>query len=125
MRSASMKKVWAVIRAGLWWEGSPYRGTTVYNKHYLHAVHGFEQLSYTTPESDSLQGINFRPNVKGIGQPANIGVLSGTIVLEEDTASKFISHQTLFIEIIIYSPQCCQTFQILDQCRYHRRLMKL
>ena len=61
----------------------------------IHTVHGFEQLSYTTPESDLLESINFRPNVKGTGQPANIGVLSGTIVLEEDTASKFISHQSL------------------------------
>ena len=94
-------------------------------KHYLHAVHGFEQLSYTTPESVSLQGINFSPNVKGTGQPDNIGVISGIIVLEEDTASKFISHQTLFVELIICSSQCCQTFRILDQCQYHRRLMKL
>ena len=61
----------------------------------IHAVHGFEQLSYTTPESDILQSINFRPNVKGTGQPAYIGLISGTIVLEEDTASKFISHQSL------------------------------
>ena len=60
----------------------------------LYAVHGFEQLSYTTPESVTLQGVNFRPNVKGTGQPANIGIISGTIVLEEDTASKFI--QCLF-----------------------------
>ena len=59
--------------------------------HSLHAVHGFEQLSYTTPESDALQGINFRPNVKGTGQPVNIQVIVGMIDLEEDTASKFIS----------------------------------
>ena len=76
-------------------------------RRYLHTVHGFEQLSYTTPESDILQGINFRPNVKGTGQSLNIGVLSGTIVLEEDTASKFISHQTPFIELIICSTQLC------------------
>ena len=61
----------------------------------IHTVHGFEQLSYTTPESDILQSINFRPNVKGTGHPASIGVISGIIVLEEDTASKFISHQSL------------------------------
>ena len=92
-------------------------------KHYLHAVHGFEQLSYTTPESDILQGINFRPNIKGTGQPVNIGIITGTIDLEEDTASKFISHQSLFIKM--YSPQRCQTFQILDQYQYHWRLMQL
>ena len=82
-------------------------------KHYLHAVHGFEQLSYTTPESDISQGINFHPNIKGIGQQKNIGILTGTIVLEEDTASKLFSHQSLFIKI--YSPQRCQIFQIIDQ----------
>ena len=58
--------------------------------YFLHAVHGFEQLSYTTPESDALQGINFRPNLKGTGQAANIGIITGTIDLEEDTASKYI-----------------------------------
>ena len=56
----------------------------------LLAVHGFEQLSYTTPESDILQSINFRPNVKGTGQPGNIGVISGIINLEEDTAGQCI-----------------------------------
>ena len=61
----------------------------------LYTVHGFEQLSYTTNESVALQGINFHPNVKGIGQRTNIGIISGTIDLEEDTASKFISHQSL------------------------------
>ena len=65
--------------------------------HYLHAVHGFEQLSYTTPESEALQGINFHPNIKGTGQAVNIAIISGTINLEEDIASKFISHQNLFI----------------------------
>ena len=60
--------------------------------HSLHAVHGFEQLYYTTNESDALQGINFRPNVKGTGQAVNIGIITGTIVLEEDTASKFTLH---------------------------------
>ena len=59
--------------------------------HCLCTVHGFEERSYTTNESDALQGINFRPNVKGIGQPGNIGIIVGTIVLEEDTASKFFS----------------------------------
>ena len=56
----------------------------------LLAVHGFEQLSYTTTESDILQSINFRPNVKGTGQPGNIGVISGIINLEEDTAGQYI-----------------------------------
>ena len=37
-----------------------------------------------------MQGINFRPNIKGTGQPGNVGIISGTIVLEEDTASGFI-----------------------------------
>ena len=60
--------------------------------HSLHAVHGFEQLSYTTLESDALQSINFHPNVKGTGQPASIQAIVGMIDLEEDTASKFISH---------------------------------
>ena len=54
----------------------------------LLTVHGFEQLSYTTNESEALQGINFRPNVKGTGQPVNIGIIAGTIDLEEDMASK-------------------------------------
>ena len=61
------------------------------NDNSLHAVHGFEQLSYTTPESEVLQGINFRPNVKGTGQPGNIEIIIGTIDLEEDTASKLIA----------------------------------
>ena len=60
--------------------------------HSLHAVHGFEQLSYTTPESDALQGINFRPNVTGTGRPESVQAIVGMINLEEDTASKFISH---------------------------------
>ena len=63
--------------------------------YFLHVVHGFEQLSYTTPESDALQGINFRPNLKGTGQAANIGMITGTIDLEEDTASKYIYIITL------------------------------
>ena len=66
-------------------------------KYYLHAVHGFEQLSYTTPESDILQGINFHPDVKGTGQPGNVQIIFGTIVLEEDTASGFIITLSLFI----------------------------
>ena len=61
----------------------------------IHTVHGFEQLSYTTPESDILQGISFLPNVKGIGEAEIISIIVGTIDLEEDTASKFISHQIL------------------------------
>ena len=35
--------------------------------HSPHTVHGFEQLSYTTPECEKLHGINFRPNIKGTG----------------------------------------------------------
>ena len=61
----------------------------------FYTVHGFEQLSYTTPESDILHGINFRPNVKGTGDAVIISIIVGTIDLEEDTASKFISHQSL------------------------------
>ena len=64
--------------------------------HSLHAVHGFEQLSYTTPESNTLQGINFHPNIKGTGQPGNIEIIVGTIDLEEDTASKlFLMYYSL------------------------------
>ena len=65
----------------------------------IFTVHGFERLSYTTPESDALQDINFRPNVTGTGQPGNIGIIIGTIDLEEDTASKFISHASKFLLI--------------------------
>ena len=56
--------------------------------HCLHTVHGFEERFYSTSENEALQGINFRPNVKGIGQPDNIGIIVGMIILEEDTASK-------------------------------------
>ena len=64
--------------------------------HCLHTVHGFEERLYTTDESEALQGINFHPNVKGTGQPVNIGIIYGTIVLEEDTASKlFLMHYSL------------------------------
>ena len=55
-----------------------------------HSLHGFEQLSYTTNESDALQDINFHPNIKGIGQPVKKAIISGTIYLQEDTASKLI-----------------------------------
>ena len=44
-----------------------------------------------------MQGINFRPNIKGTGQPMYIGFITGTIVLEEDTASKFIPHRSFYI----------------------------
>ena len=58
--------------------------------YYLLAVHGFEQLSYTTTESDALQSINFRPNVKGTGDAVIISIIVGTIDLEEDTAGQYI-----------------------------------
>ena len=43
-----------------------------------------------------MQGINFHPNLKGTGQAANIGIITGTIDLEEDTASKYnyLHHHT-------------------------------
>ena len=52
----------------------------------LHTVHGFEFVSYTTPESDTLQGIDFHPNVKGNGTGGVL--LQGTIAAREDTGSK-------------------------------------
>ena len=46
-------------------------------------------MSYTTPEGEALQGINFHPNVKGTGQPVSIRIITGTIILQEDTAGNF------------------------------------
>ena len=51
---------------------------------FLNTVHGFERVSYITPEAVALPGINFRPDVKGNGTFG--GTLSGIVRTFEDTA---------------------------------------
>ena len=62
---------------------------------FFHAVHGFEQVSYTTLEGDVLSDINFVPDIKGTGA---VGYMpQGTIKALEDTASMFASQKSVQI----------------------------